>query len=155
MQFIEKEQVVAFDCDDSLVIWDPAPELVDFTIDGIPVAIHHKHVAALKRFKARQQFVIVWSAGGALWAKEVVRLLELEPYVDLCMAKVSWAFDDRPLSELAELCYIGHPDDFRKKPKEEITPFVIYDPILPSDSKLLIPASDLPSNLKHLRKGLE
>lgn len=103
--FINKnDQIVEFDVDDTLVLWNhPNP---DFMIEGIPCKIHNLHVESIKRFHARGQYIVVWSDGGWAWAAEVVRLLGLEAYVSEVRSKSKWHFDDKPQSEWnTVLCY--------------------------------------------------
>lgn len=102
-QFISNENIVAFDCDDTLILWDHPKS--DKILGSSRYKIHEKHVQLLKRFHARGQFVIVWSKGGAEWAKKVVDLLGIEDYVNLIISKPSWLFDDRPLKDLGYLCF--------------------------------------------------
>lgn len=121
-------QPVYFDVDDTLLMWDkPSPddprviavkcpnsryaraindmgvetdELVieqgDWTEYLIP---HMVHVAQLKAHKSRGNTVIVWSAGGWLWAKTAVEALGLTEYVDLVIEKPTWCYDDLPPNE--------------------------------------------------------
>jgi len=58
--------------------------------------IHQPHVQAILDFAARGHNVIVWSQGGAAWAESVVRELALTRYVQACLSKPSWIFDDKP-----------------------------------------------------------
>lgn len=102
-QFIENENIVCFDVDDTLVLWNRPDS--DLIIEDSPYKIHKKHIISMKRFHSRGQFVIVWSKGGAQWAKKAVQLLGIEKYVNLVCAKPSWCFDDQPLDKLADLCY--------------------------------------------------
>ncbi len=102
-QLIENEDIVCFDVDDTLILWNRPDS--DLVVGDSSYKIHKKHIQSMKRFHSRGQFVIVWSKGGAKWAKKAVKLLGIEKYVNLVMAKPSWCFDDQPLSELAVLCY--------------------------------------------------
>lgn len=99
----DKEQVVCFDVDDTLVMWGftPSESSVTFNNYGFPQNLepHKVHIEALKAHKAKGDFVIVWSAGGYAWAQEVVDTLQLNDYVDLVIAKPRWYYDDLPSSE--------------------------------------------------------
>lgn len=110
-----------FDCDDTLVKWSAtAEELetkgVSFTCpasvtlheDGHLVEVaswttllvpHLKHIDQLKKHKLRGSVVVVWSAAGSEWAETVVKTLGLEQYVDLCIGKSTWVYDDLPVTE--------------------------------------------------------
>lgn len=103
MRIIDNENIVAFDIDDTIVLWDRLNP--DAFIGEIPVKMHREHINEIKKFNARGQFVIVWSAGGVHWARRVIQQLELTKYVDLCMKKPSWAFDDKSVGDLSALCY--------------------------------------------------
>ena len=100
----KNDQIVEFDVDDTLIIWDhPNP---DYQIEGIPCKIHTKHVEAIKRFHARNQYVVVWSDGGWEWALRVVTDLGLLDHVNEVRSKSKWHFDDKPQSEWnTVLCY--------------------------------------------------
>ena len=104
---ILKEPLAIFDCDDTLVSWhysehktqnsiaftDPTTQEI-FFLEEIKV-----HTQALKNHKLRGHTIVVWSASGAAWAEEVVTRLGLTGYVDACMTKPNWAYDDLPASE--------------------------------------------------------
>ena len=102
-QFISNENIVCFDVDDTLILWNRPDS--DLVLEDSSYKVHKKHIESMKRFHARGHFVIVWSKGGAAWAKKCVELLRIEKYVNLVMAKPSWCFDDQPLDKLADICY--------------------------------------------------
>jgi phosphoserine phosphatase len=64
------------------------------------VAVHEGHIESIRKHKLRGHTVVVWSAGGAQWAERVVRELDLVPYVDACLAKPTWHYDDLPANEI-------------------------------------------------------
>jgi FMN phosphatase YigB (HAD superfamily) len=100
-----------FDVDDTLVKWSPTPEEIamkgitmEFTdVDGnvlsTKIVPHSVHVEQLKKHKIRKHTIGVWSAGGSLWAKEAVKALGLEPYVDFVISKPTWCYDDKTPNE--------------------------------------------------------
>lgn len=101
MKVIENENVVCFDCDDTLVLWfsgcDPKDKVnilcpYSKTIDSLKP--HKRHIDLLKKYKGRGMTVIVWSAAGYQWAEAVVKALELEDYVDFVQTKPSKYVDD-------------------------------------------------------------
>lgn len=115
MIVIPCKQTTYFDVDDTLVMWNSTPEEleqrgVDFECPGSLVLIddelkespswktrllpHRFHIEQLKKHKMRGHTIIVWSAGGWDWAAAVVKALGLETYVDLCISKPTWAYDD-------------------------------------------------------------
>lgn len=102
-----KEPIVYFDVDDTLVSWKCYPKISKNSIEfidplsqgSIYLNVINEHVEALKLHKLRGHTVIVWSAGGADWAEEVVKKLCLSKYVDACMSKPNWFYDDLTASE--------------------------------------------------------
>ena len=107
MQIIENEQLVYFDCDDTLVMWftncDPSEKIdINNPHYGYNMALkpHKRHIELLKDHKARKYTVIVWSAAGYQWAEAVVKALKLEEYVDFCQSKPLKFVDDLPAQEI-------------------------------------------------------
>jgi phosphoserine phosphatase len=102
MNTIENDNVVCFDVDDTLVMWsiptERAHEAITFDNFGYATELlpHLKHVELLKQFKVRGHYVVVWSQGGYQWAREVVKTLGIEKYVDSVMTKPKWIVDDLP-----------------------------------------------------------
>lgn len=100
-----KEPIVFCDVDDTLVSWKCYPKIsknsIAFNDPSGTVYLNaiNEHIEALKLHKLRGHTVIVWSAGGADWAEEVVKKLGLEPYVDAVMSKPDWFYDDLPAAE--------------------------------------------------------
>ena len=108
---IRNDMVVTFDVDDTLFFWNSTPEQLEK--DGIPVkwvdslgylqetllVPHSVHVQQLKKHKERGHLILVWSAGGSLWAEAAVKALGLEKYVDYTLCKSHWAYDDLPPEE--------------------------------------------------------
>lgn len=115
MEVLENDNVVCFDVDETLVIWNWPQSLVDktFVFDNFGAAErllpHDKHIKLMKDFKVRGHKVIVWSQGGYAWAREVVKKLELESYVDFVMAKPKWLIDDVSPSGWTHVSYIPYP----------------------------------------------
>lgn len=112
MKVIESNNMVCFDVDDTLVMWD-IPESHDheaFMFDsfGYPTRLlpHLKHVELLKQFKVRGHLVVVWSQGGHEWAAAVVKKLGIEEYVDMVMTKPKWIVDDLPPSAWTSRTYL-------------------------------------------------
>lgn len=104
---LSSDKVAVYDIDDTLIYFNPTTEQIEkhgiryeyepgmFTY-FVP---HLVHIEQLKKHRSRGHCNIVWSAGGVQWCETVVKLLELEPYVDLIICKPSWAYDDLPASE--------------------------------------------------------
>ncbi len=107
-QLIENEQIYAFDVDDTLVMWSgdymkPGEGRIEIRdpYDGALVYLvpHQRHIKLARQMKGRGRHVIVWSAGGALWADAVVKALELEDVVDQVMTKPAGYVDDLLVQE--------------------------------------------------------
>jgi FMN phosphatase YigB (HAD superfamily) len=97
------EHTIAFDCDDTLIIWDenhmkPFDDSVKLICphDGAITyhRVHKRHVEFLKKQHAKGYTVIVWSSAGSGWAESVVKSLNLEKYVDFVMSKPQKWVDD-------------------------------------------------------------
>jgi len=100
MFVMNDKPAVYFDVDSTLVFTAQEAPLGMFTfvkIKGREFYVHDLHVEALKDFNARGHNVIVWSQGGAAWAKTVIKKLCLEDYVTACLSKPNWIFDDKPV----------------------------------------------------------
>lgn len=122
---LESDNAVFFDCDDTLCIWNPTQEQAErgikFNNYGYEVNLvpHLRHIESLKLHKARNHRIVVWSAGGWEWAKEVVKVLELTEYVDVIMSKPKWVYDDLPASSfIPEANRIWKKDSDKEEIKE-------------------------------------
>jgi FMN phosphatase YigB (HAD superfamily) len=110
--FIKEEKVIFFDVDDTLVMWkndyshpfnDPGVFEFNDPYDwgrSIFLKPHGKHIKLLKDKHARGYVIVVWSAGGAPWAQEVITKLGLSKYVTLIITKPSKFVDDLTASEV-------------------------------------------------------
>jgi len=105
---LRNDSPVFFDCDDTLCMWidhldKSNPEFKEFkcpyTGESLFLKPHQKHIDLLKKYYFRGYAVVVWSHGGDLWSKEVVRVLGLEKYVAITMGKPSRYVDDLPAKE--------------------------------------------------------
>lgn len=102
-----KEPIAYFDVDDTLVSWEhygkQLPGMVEFedphTHGSLFLEVITEHIESMKKHKLRGHTIIVWSAGGADWAEEVVTKLGLRSMVDAVMSKPDWFYDDIPSSE--------------------------------------------------------
>jgi hypothetical protein len=114
MKKIENENIVAYDVDDTLVMWDDLfdrPHANQYGEDAVAffdpydgstnyLFPHYKHVNLLKKHKGRGCYVRVWSAAGVKWAESVIKTLGLEEYVDSVETKPSKYVDDLPSGEI-------------------------------------------------------
>lgn len=107
--------VVAFDVDDTLIMWGPVKkneigssnDIISFTDSAglnFTAKFHKAHVENIKQHFHRGHHVIVWSAGGGKWAEAAVKALGLEKYVHMCMNKPSWYYDDKKVED-----WMGNP----------------------------------------------
>lgn len=101
MQVYKKDQMVPFDCDDTLVMWNLEDKSKNIPIEcpytkGVVYHLtpHEEHISLLKKYKARGFTVVVWSAGGVDWAENVVKALKLEEFVDAVFTKPCRYVDD-------------------------------------------------------------
>ena len=102
------EQIICFDCDDTLIMWDmnhvqPFDGSVEVKCPWDTSTTYHRphqrHIDFLKKQKAKGMTVVVWSAGGTKWAEAVVKSLKLEDHVDFVMSKPQKWVDDLPKAE--------------------------------------------------------
>lgn len=114
MNYIEEEQVLGCDVDDTLVLWRK-PEFGEETVTitdpydnrDVILVIHKPHVKLLKDRKARGCAILVWSQAGPQWARAVVNALGLQNLNPLVMAKPFAIVDDLPATAwLNERIYI-------------------------------------------------
>lgn len=101
MNIINNEKIIAFDIDETLVMHGLGKNSIECPYDGsiIYLTPHARHVKLLKDHKARGYSVIVWSAAGFRWASKVIKMLELDEYVDLILTKPIKYVDDLPVDE--------------------------------------------------------
>lgn len=102
MQVFGNENTVFFDVDDTLVMHRPGPQdIVGET--GVSLNLYGEtkhyypnaeHITFLKASKARGFDCYVWSQYGYQWAHEVVKKLNLEPYVKAVLTKPRMYVDD-------------------------------------------------------------
>lgn len=101
--FLKKERVVYSDVDDTLIAWEPEKypdhdpaDIITFTDDygQWHFLKNTRNIQFIKNLKRQGYGVVVWSAAGAEWANKVVKMLELEPYVDVVLSKPEIAVDD-------------------------------------------------------------
>lgn len=95
-----------FDVDDTLIEWKLCSErdidavrLVDSTGRVFYKRAIVDHIAELKNQKLTGNTVVVWSAGGGAWAAIVIKALKLEEYVDVCLTKPDFYYDDKDVTD--------------------------------------------------------
>ena len=101
------EIAVYFDVDGTLV----RPFRGDHSPWGTMAALPHfefnpRMVEEINTAKARGHTVVVWSAGGAKWAEQVVDALNLRPQVDFILTKPNWYYDDQDASDFMRRIYV-------------------------------------------------
>ena len=122
MKVINTESTIFVDVDDTLVMWDKTlrknksrVEIPDpYTTGTFTYLVpHYGHIKILKDRKVRGSYIVVWSAGGNLWAEAVVKALGLEEYVDLVMTKPHAYIDDKRAEEfMVERIYIPYGNGY-------------------------------------------
>lgn len=104
MKVIKSEDVVCFDLDDTLALWDanhnvPHEDAIEvknpYSGEVVYLRPHKVHIRIMKEYKGRGFTNIVWSAGGVRHAEAVVKAFGLEEYVDYVMTKPNRHFDDK------------------------------------------------------------
>lgn len=118
---LESEKVICFDVDDTLLLWSNDrswgknnKEAIRILDPYLPMDLYteeyrylylkpnHDVIQMVKDYKEAKYTVVVWSAGGWLWAKTAVKALKLEEFVDLCMSKPDAYVDDNDAT-----CWMG------------------------------------------------
>ena len=92
---------VYFDCDDTLLMWNPPKihskdELIQVECRGkrsLSYPNYH-NIELLKNLANRGHAIVVWSGGGADWAEAVVKALQIEDYVEVVTGKPQYYIDD-------------------------------------------------------------
>lgn len=106
MKVIGSDMVVHCDVDNTLVMWNkphgPTSIVLKDPYNGAKNSLvpHTQHIDLLKKYKNQGYTVIVWSAGGKLWAETVVNALGLSDVVDFAMCKSVKYVDDLQASEV-------------------------------------------------------
>lgn len=120
-----RESTIWIDVDDTLVIWGKSPEEYPnglwipnpHYLDESPKYLvpHEGHIRILKDRKARGSAIIVWSAGGNLWAETIIKALGLEAYVDYIFTKPHAYIDDKTADEfMKERIYLPLDNPYGK-----------------------------------------
>lgn len=106
----DKKNAVYFDVDDTLVLHDrhdlPDEDVLLIDVGDMVFSVHPhtKHIERLKEHKQSGDTVVVWSQGGSEWAEIVVNVLGLTEYVDVCLTKPHFYYDD-----LMAFQFMGNP----------------------------------------------
>lgn len=105
MTTISNENIVAFDCDDTLLMWNtkhntPQDGYLEFEdpYDNnrkVYLKPHKVHLRLMRNYKSRGASIVVWSHQGYKWCEEVVKKLGIAEYVDVIMTKPGKHFDDK------------------------------------------------------------
>lgn len=98
MNVVNASNVVYFDVDETLILWDAPPENKTLAINAwgitVNVAPSAETITRLVQHKAQGHYVVVWSQAGHEWAHAVLDGLKLIDYVNVCMTKPKWMYDD-------------------------------------------------------------
>jgi phosphoserine phosphatase len=104
MKTFKDNRTAYFDVDDTLLEWVLCGP---YDVDAVKIEnkghVFYKrelcaNTKALRNQKMSGNTVVVWSAGGAEWAATVVRALGLEDYVDVCLTKPDFYYDDKDVN---------------------------------------------------------
>lgn len=144
--FFSNENTSYFDIDDTMVMWTKGTHYGEgkqefenpYNGETYWLIPHAKHIDFLKSCHGRGHLIVVWSAGGSAWAKEVVSKLGLSQYVHLIITKPVRYIDDLKGAGLDSHIYLPAPaisqDDVCgtcdgtgiHKPSHEPTPSTTY-----------------------------
>jgi hypothetical protein len=106
---VKFDNVAYFDVDETLLIYNIPDDrlgeafqlcIPDRELFKATVVPHYEHIERLKLHKAWGNGVIVWSRSGFEWAEAAVRALGLEDYVDACIAKPMYYYDDKECCDI-------------------------------------------------------
>ena len=121
MRVNKNESRVAFDVDDTLILWvddyhRPGEGKIRIECpyeNGMAFYLvpHERHINYLKAKKERGNEVTVWSQNGWAWAKRVVETLGLSEYVDNVETKFDTYFDDLPADEWMSRVFVSSKED--------------------------------------------
>ena len=108
---------VFFDVDGTIIHDKYSPEhAVETVLIGLNKQFrrylpNHKVMRVIRDNFIRGNIVVVWSARGAEWCNIVVKKLQLDKYVNLCISKPSHFVDDLP-------AFVFMPEKNRVKPED-------------------------------------
>ncbi len=112
MRVISNPRIWEFDVDNTLILWDKSqyqdipPVFANSDKGPVTLHINQKNVNLLIKLAKIGWYIRVHSGSGVEWAAKIIRLLNLEPYVDSVEAKPLGKTDDQPPGEgLAYLAY--------------------------------------------------
>lgn len=123
MYYVEGDNIVFFDVDNTLIMWNPDPNdprVIDiptlfghwvgdgkFTPETMKVIPHKEHLERVKGHKRLGNTVVVWSKSGPRWAQHIVNHFGLQDYVDVVCGKPTCFYDDlKPEEFMGERRYI-------------------------------------------------
>jgi phosphoglycolate phosphatase-like HAD superfamily hydrolase len=91
------------DVDETLFLWkskygkldDPRCITMEVFDAKYKVLPHFKHIDLIIKLKSQGYKIVIWSAGGEVWANEAVDKLGLRKFVDVVLAKPTLYIDDK------------------------------------------------------------
>jgi hypothetical protein len=106
MKIVKNEYVIFVDVDHTL-IFPTEPKVPGISVQvldpvtqkWISMTGSRPMIRLLKEEKHRGAHVVVWSRGGYEWAANVIRALDLVPYVDEVISKPVAYMDDIPINK--------------------------------------------------------
>lgn len=116
MQYLNTEQLICVDVDDSIILWN-TDRIKDnffknpFTGQKHSVAIHKPHVRVIKQRLARGATVILWSASGPAWAKAAAFMCDIKGDNLIIAPKPIFHLDDKPAENWMGPRMYMDPDD--------------------------------------------
>lgn len=122
MFVIPGDNIVFFDVDNTLIMWDPPEDQLDKAVDlpmlespygqdFVKVVPHKAHLTMIQRHYQLGNTVVVWSKSGPRWAEHVVKFFNLQDYVHAVCGKPSCFYDDlKPEEFMVERRYFTNKD---------------------------------------------
>lgn len=103
---LKDAKIAYFDVDETLISWDrcdsddiDSVEIVSKDGETFHKRMINENITKLIELKLVGHTIIVWSAGGGEWAARVVKALDIENYVDVCLTKPDYYYDDKDVTE--------------------------------------------------------
>ena len=114
-------KTVYCDVDETLVFWNRPKCIHSIVVEGYILLPNVKQIAKLREHSENGAEIVVWSGGGQAWAQTVVRALQLETIVALCLTKPDIMYDDLrvPMSHAPVRHFPYDPMDHVNCPSEE------------------------------------
>lgn len=107
MIVVKNESIIPIDIDSTLILPIDENKFAGRKVDVydsvtkkfIKMIAHEPNIRLLREEHHRGSYIVVWSKGGYEWASNVIKALDLVPYVDIIMSKPKTYIDDTPVKK--------------------------------------------------------